>query len=328
MCRGLPPCALPRAAEWKPAPGSNHHNPPFQNAPMTSLVRSLVVCSSFLIAIRCADAGDIVTVRAASGRQFHGQVDPRTDARLLWLRSGKPQSFLRRPIAWDRIVALVVGAKEYSPADFRRLIVSPDWELAGDPLADEPQTASPSDRSEPVYEDIAARDPVNHGEPTVPQASVIPVTSIHIEASVANWDRDVEVDGLVVSIYPLDANGQTVPALGTLNVDLIGEGPTNLIRGNPFPTLGRWSQLVRPENVGAGGAVFRLPFQGARPDIRGKWDLGSFGMVHARLSVAGQGVFEDTAAFTRIRPYSPIRDRMQQLRGARFHPWELIKDEG
>jgi hypothetical protein len=156
-----------------------------------------------------------------------------------------------------------------------------------------------------------------------PELIVPAVAALHIDAYVANWDYDVEVDGLVVHVYPLDNSGQTVPAFGTLQVNLIGNGPTNLVSGNPFPLLGQWSQVVQPDDVGPAGAVYRFPFTWVHPDFNDKWSVGSFGMVNARLAVGGQGVYEDTAEFTRIRPFSPIRDRMQQLRGRRFSPLEL-----
>ena len=284
---------------------------------------SLVVWSSLLVAAH-SQAADSVTVHTVSGRQFQGQVDPRTDETALWLRTGKSQAFVRRPIVWERVVAVQLGEKKYSAAEFLRLIGSPDWQWAVNPFEDEPVANSSDVKNLPASEDASPNHQVAHWEPgTAAQNSESRVAAIHIDAEIANWDSDVEVDGLLVHIFPLDANGETIAALGTLEVNLIGEGPTNLVRGNPFPALGRWSQIIRPENVGAGGAVVRLPFQGVSPDFRGKWHLGSFGMVHARLSVAGQGIFEDTAAFTRLRPYSPVRDRMQQLRGQRFHPWEL-----
>jgi hypothetical protein len=260
-------------------------------------------------------AGSTVTVHVASGRQFFGQVDPRTDETSLVLRIGKPQLHVRRPIVWNQITAVVVEGKELSAAEFRKRIASPEWQSTG-------EIASGKDAAEPV--EIASIRRVNVWEPEVPTERLVPaVAALHIDAYVANWDYDVELDGLVVHVYPLDNWGQTVPAFGTLQVDLIGNGPTNLVSGNPFPLLGQWSQIVRPHDVGPAGAVFRFPFTWVHPDFSRKWTVGSFGMVHARLAVGGQGVYEDTADFTRIRPYSPIRDRMQQLRDRRFSPLEL-----
>lgn len=290
-----------------------------------TLFRGLMTAVMFvLLPASVGVAGETVTVGTASGRQFHGEVDPRSNDQSLWLRAGKPESFVRRSIEWSRVLSVTVGEKHYSADEFRRLINSPDWQWASDPLAEE--NVQPSrpivPRSQP--EDVSNLGKIGYWEPAEPQQDLPPqVNALHIDAYIANWDSDVEVDGLVVHTYPLDADGVTVPALGTLEVDLIGEGPTNGASGNPFPVLGRWSQTIRPEEMGVNGAVLRLPFQWIHPDFASKWNVGSFGMVHARLSVGGQGVFEDTAAFTRIRPYSPVRDRMQQLRERRFWPGEL-----
>ena len=285
---------------------------------MSLLLRSSLISSFLLLCAIAAEAAETVSVIAASGRQFRGEVDPRTNEQALWLRSGKPQAFVRRPIAWSRIVEVTVGEKKHSADEFRQLIGSPDWQPANDAAPASPDSVAVTSPEELPLHQASSWEPAE-----APADLPAPIVSLHIDASVANWDSDVEVDGLLVNVYPLDAAGAIVPALGTLDVELIGQGATNGASGNPFPFLGRWSETVRPESVGVNGATLRLPFQWVRPDFNHKWDVSSFGMVHARLSVAGQGVFEDTASFTRIRPYSPVRDRMQQLRGKRFHPWEL-----
>jgi hypothetical protein len=276
----------------------------------------LLLGLSFLPALAAPlKASNAVTVHVASGRQFRGLVDPQTDDTSLILRIGKPHVFVRRPIAWERVTSVVVEGASHSAAEFRKRIASPDWQWADENSPEE--VAAPQAANAPVRQ-------VAVWEPEVPDELIVPaVVALHIDAYVANWDTDVEADGLVVHVYPLDDAGQTVPALGTLQVDLIGTGATNLVSGNPFPLLGQWSQLVSPQEVGPTGAVFRFPFTWTHPDFSDKWGVGSFGMVHARLAVGGQGVYEDTASFTRIRPFSPIRDGMQQYGGRRFSPLEL-----
>jgi hypothetical protein len=287
---------------------------------MSTPFRSSALWSILFLVSTTAQAANIVTVLAASGRQFRGLVDPQTNEQALWIRGGKPQAFVRRPIAWDRVVAVTVGDTKHSADEFRRLIASPNCDLFVDDLT----TAIPHGVASGSPEDVASNQSAGNWELADSRHDPSPrIAALHIDTHLSNWDSDVEVDGLVVHVYPLDETGETIAAFGTLDVDLIGEGYTNLVSGNPFPVLGRWSQVVHPEEVGTNGAIFRLPFERVHPDFNRKWDVGSYGMVHARLSVAGQGVFEDTAAFTRIRPYSPIRDRMQQVRGTRFHPWEL-----
>jgi hypothetical protein len=97
----------------------------------------------------------------------------------------------------------------------------------------------------------------------------------------------------------MDAYGNIVPVNGTLEVDVIGEQPAHRTYGEPFPPLLRWATKVRPEDVGANGATFRVPFQAWHPEFDLK--LGSMGAVHARLSVPGQGVFDDTATMVWLR---------------------------
>lgn len=274
---------------------------------------------SFLILTASAaalPAGNVATVQVASGRQFRGEVDPRTDEAALTLRIGRPNAFVRRPIAWDKVASVSAEGKNYSATEFRQRIFASDWKWASNPAPEKTGAAAPEEVQ-------AVRQVVERAPEGAPIELVPAVVALHIDSYVANWDSDVEVDGLVVHVYPLNDAGQTVPALGTLQVNLIGNGPTNLVSGNPFPLLGQWSQVVQPDDVGPNGAVFRFPFTWVHPDFGSKWSVGSFGMVHARLAVGGQGVYEDTADFTRIRPFSPIRDRMQQLQNRRFSPLEL-----
>jgi hypothetical protein len=46
------------------------------------------------------------------------------------------------------------------------------------------------------------------------------------------------------------------------------------------------------------------------------------GLVHVRLVVPGDGVFEDSLDGLRIRPYAPLRDRLEMNTGRRFLPTE------
>ena len=135
-----------------------------------------------------------------------------------------------------------------------------------------------------------------------------------------NWDSDVEADGLVVHLRPLDASGDVVPVQGTLEVTLIGWrwGRTHS-RQAPV-RLARWTRSVEPADLGPFGVEHRLPFQAVHPEF----DLGwaPQGTVHARLSAPGQGVFDATESTVRIRPYSAIRDHLEYVSGARFFPGE------
>jgi hypothetical protein len=145
-----------------------------------------------------------------------------------------------------------------------------------------------------------------------------------IEASVANWDANVEADGLVVRVYPRDATGALVPVRGTLEVELIGRWTGVAKLPQPFERIGHWAQQVRLEDFGPNGAVYRLRFQGVHPEF--DLTVASRGAVHARLSVPGEGTFEATASTVRVRPYSAVRDQLQQINAQRFFPQETTGD--
>ena len=141
-----------------------------------------------------------------------------------------------------------------------------------------------------------------------------------IDADVGRWSDTVEADGLVVHVYPMDAQGAVVPAWGTLEVDLTGWQFGITRPSQPFFSLGRWTQEVRPEDFGPQGAVYRLPFQSVQPEF--DTNVAPLGAVHARLNVPGQGTFDATRSSVRIRPSSPVRDMLQMTTGQRFFPQE------
>jgi hypothetical protein len=146
------------------------------------------------------------------------------------------------------------------------------------------------------------------------------VRSLAVDAYAANWDGDVEVDGLRVQLRPLDATGEVVPVEGTLEVTLIGwrTGRTN--SRQPPVRLARWTRPVHSAELGPFGIEYRLPFQSVHPEFDLRW--APHGTVHARLSAPGQGVFDVTESTVRIRPYSAMRDHLEYVSGGRFLPVE------
>ncbi len=77
-----------------------------------------------------------------------------------------------------------------------------------------------------------------------------------------------------------------------------------------------------PDQFGPAGAIIKLPFQAPQPDFDLR--LGPYGLVHARLSLPGNGSFEASQGMLRIRPYSAVRDQQQQLNGERFFDVESV----
>ncbi len=83
---------------------------------------------------------------------------------------------------------------------------------------------------------------------------------------------------------------------------------------------------MTPDQFGADGAIFKLPFQAVHPEF--DLNYGPWGVVHAKLSVPGNGAFETSASMVRIRPYSAVRDESQQITGQRFFDVERVERWG
>jgi len=264
-----------------------------------------------------AEAIPSVSITVSSGRVFTGLIDEKTDETKLWLRVETGRSHLLRPIAWGRVTGASVDGGAVTTDELKQRAqtlktTAPTYEY---------NIKSPNDRLDtlPPPEDVVRQRTVEAQPPAR-------VRSLHVEAHVANWDADVEVDGLIVRVYPLDGLGQVTPATGLLSADLTAprKRPSSMAptsRGVTRETIGRWSRRLEADAVGPAGAVYQLEFQALHPDFH--TDLASHGILHVRLTVPGSGVFEDTTSDIRIRPFSPIRDESQRTRGRRFFPQEL-----
>ncbi len=271
------------------------------------------------IAGRTSAAGE-TTVELSSGRRFSGEIDPKTDEQLLWLRFGSGSAVILRPIAWRHVQSAVHEEKELSADAFRSLALSlPANDADALPPAPGPGQSELDDDKAPAA--LPTWTP-----PSRPASRhTAPVRSVRVDAFAANWDADVENDGLLVHVDPLGESGEILPVGGMLEVTLIAQRGRRFQdvphgRGQVIRTLGRWTRRVWPEDVGAAGAVYKLPFQATHPEFQ--LDVGTHGLVHVRLTVPGQGVFEDSQDFVRIRPFSPLRDAYQLNHSRRFFPGE------
>ena len=256
-----------------------------------------------------------IAVQLASGRTFTAELDARTDGRQLYLRWQRGSAVMLRPIQWNRVVRVQVAGEDLSGEEFRELVKQ--WRRQVPVRPEEAATRNKSViRSSPgPAESAPAAGAASYRRIETPR-----VRSLAIDAALANWDADVEMDGLLVHVYPLDATGAVVPARGTLEVELTGQRTGIVKRPQPFGRLGRWTRRVGLEDFGPQGAVVRLAFQGVHPEF--DLNVAPHGAVHARLSVPGQGTFETTASTVRIRPYSVVRDELQHATGRRFFPQE------
>ena len=156
------------------------------------------------------------------------------------------------------------------------------------------------------------------------------VAMVAFDARIANWDADLETDGLVIDVAPLDIDGQVVPVAGTLEVSLyarerriLDQAPNS--GGDTTELVDRWSQpIVTSQRFTGYGTRLRLPFGAAHPELDSKWAVSPYGLVHLRFVVPGHGVFEDSRDGLRLRPFAPNRDRLEQSTGYRFLPVENL----
>jgi len=266
--------------------------------------------------------------------------EPAPEGRL-WMRFELGGAVILRPIAWSRVVSITdeqgrpIGVDRLGELVGRWKEQDPDWErrLAIDSVADDTtKHESTASRRQPLAD--ARRGPVRADASRVVRAAwsasalaaahssrgPARARGFHFEAYLANWDGDVEADGLMAIVRPFDADGRSISLSGTLAVELIGrhdsvsEGPT------PFPTIGRWTVRIERHQFVRGAVVVKLPLQSVHPQFD-TW-VATHGVLHARLTAAGHGSFDRTLSHLRIRPFSGNRDRLELLTGERFFPSE------
>ncbi len=249
-----------------------------------------------------AQSADLLTVKVAEGRSYAGLVDHKTDERQLWLRLEEGTGTLRRPISWERITAATHRGQAVELRDLptlaRQIASSRIVTVQPKPL----QPASPP-----------------------PAPAPPPVASLAMEAALANWDADVETDGLAIWLRLLDEEGFETRAAGTLEVELLAprirkyhEAPQS--RGYSVDLIERWSVQFAAEKFRGGQVLVRLPLGAIHPEFdRG---VDALGLVHARLAVPGQGVFEQSVDGVSLRTFSPVRDALLDNTGRHFLPTE------
>lgn len=257
------------------------------------------------------DGSPLVTVELQSGRTFSGRISNRsTDERLVLLKE-RGTIKIWRPIAWNEIAAVKIDG-EAAEVDRLRALANEAALRPGDErhVALRPAITS---EDQPILPEEAAHIPV--------------VTSITFDAFVANWDGDVETDGLVVLLAPLDADGGLAPVSGTVEIEFFAPQRRTFHHapksgGDTLERVERWTVQVHPADYGPRGAKLRLPFGAIHPELDQDWPANHYGLVHVRFAAAGHGVFEDSRDGVRIRPWAPNRDQLEMNTGRRFLPTE------
>lgn len=244
----------------------------------------------------------LLTVRLASGREFTAQVDTRTDDKL-WLRFSSGGGNILRPISWERVVAAELDGESIKLNELRGI------------CGDVKSGAPPKNKLPTIPVDAKA----------IPSAPAPIVTSIRIDAWLANWDADVETDGIMVQLQPLDENGEIVPVRGVAEVELFAAQRRKF---NEAPQSGgwmtelvqRWSERIEADQLGPSGILLRLPFAALNPEFNR--DVDDWGLVHVSLTVPGSGVFEQSLDGVRLRTWSPVRNGLYLQNGQRFFSTE------
>ncbi|MEN1681285.1 MAG: hypothetical protein AAGJ46_16985 [Planctomycetota bacterium] len=136
-----------------------------------------------------------------------------------------------------------------------------------------------------------------------------------ITATLANWDADVEFDGLLLQVATLAGAHAVTPRRAEISITLYGERFTTPTRLKAME-LARWTRLVQAKDFcgPAGSAVYRLPFAAFDPtrDPRVNADA----VVRVSLGVPGVGRLNASAP-VQLMEFDPLRDRRFQATGSR-----------
>ena len=258
------------------------------------------------------------TVELVSGRKFRGFIDGASSNSMLVLRTESAGITLKRRIDWDRVTRLETGG---AARDISRLRA----ELGAAATRAIPARI-PMKLVHLQAWPAAPVDGNSVDELAQPQPRV---ATVAFDSQVANWDADVETDGVIVDVAPVDLAGNLLPLAGTLEVELFAPQRRTLdlapqSGGDTLELVERWTRAISPDDYGPRGARVLLPFGAITPELQPNWTASSYGMVHARLAVPGQGVFDSSRDGVRIRPWAPNRDRLEMKTGQRFLPTEIL----
>lgn len=280
-----------------------------------------LLCASTLSAAEMAEAiapravEEPVTVYLADGRVVTGTVDAKTDAQHLWLRRTAEQFDLVSGYRWELVLE---GRTQERTLDHAQLQVwTASRKLPGRRFAE----IAPKPSGE--FQMVSATTPA---APPLP-----PVKTLVVDAELAQWDKDAQTEGLRIMVCPLDAYGNIVPVEGHIEFTLVVQRervrPGKGYAGEPrFVEGDRLTFPVRREHFSAGPAFYELPFDRWHPDY--EVTLANQGLLHARLSVPGQGVFEASDAQVCLRELSRFRDQLQYYTPGRYLPVENPSRDG
>jgi hypothetical protein len=279
------------------------------------LPAATILAGILLLSVRSAPASEPeLILRLASGRQFTGTIDPKSNDTGIVLRSTRGGMTVRRPVAWDRIVAATVDGRAATVEELRT-------------LAEGVGGRGPGDGGREA--EVAELRKVENLAPVEPPLILPRMTAVSFDARIANWDADVETDGLIVDLLPMDADGYLAPVSGMVEIELFAPQRrvfhhAPLSGGDTLERVERWTRAIRAADFTANGVRLRLPFGAVHPEFDTDWLASHYGLVHVRLAAPGHGTFDASQDGLRIRPWAPNRDQLELKSIPRFLPTEAV----
>jgi hypothetical protein len=278
-----------------------------------------------LIGADASAAEPTVVVEVTSGRQFQGVLDGSSTVERLVLQTTANGITLRRPISWNRIVSASVDGRLATVAELQAAAKKGSgFGVQGSAVQGQAARVRQIELRDKGLAQGSAKEEIQEvvGPPPV-------ATTMVMYPYIANWDGDVETDGLVVEVAPLDAYGALVSASGTLEVELFAAQRrvfhhAPLSGGDTLELVERWTRSLNASDYGPRGVIVRMPYGAIHPELRPDWMAGWYGLVHVKLSLPGHGVFEDSRDGVRVRPWAPNRDQLELNTGRRFSPTERL----
>lgn len=285
--------------------------PNFRYAALLGVLITLQLAEKILAADPANDAA--VMVQLTDGRKFTGAVDQRTNEEALWLRFASGTAYVQRAIAWEKISAATSDGKTFDALELKeksRVLATAAPRIWLSDSAPEVIANPRGDVATAAYE-----EPVEISQ----------LTTMDCDAWLANWDADVEPDGVMLEVRGRNSWGERVPLEGSVEAILWGpvkhafhERPQSA--GIALDRLETWRLSSHEGKVTSHGLLIKLPFGSVHPDfVRA---VGSYGALQVKVVVPGSGVFHDTIDPLQIRTFSPIRETFRRGAYGRFLPLE------
>ena len=247
---------------------------------------------------------------------MRGEIDSRSDDRLLWIRHEEEGIVLVTSVKWTDVAAATLAGETIEIEELQQRLAElasegprgylTEYKVRKLPNPDQAPVALPAGVQASYHAPVSSR-----------------IVSIEVDAIPVNLDRDVEPDGLEVFVAAFNEQGIPVPVRGNLYARLWGQRSEP--HGSPirFESLQRWSHPVRQQDFVEGVASYPLRFRTVRPEF--DFELWPDALLNVRLGVPGQGNYEATSPVM-LRYFNPLRDRLQVYEGSRFFRGELSEN--